>query len=151
MTNGYHWGLTPTGMKAHLFKRSLNEQALCGCHSPSGGWLLAEERNTVECCLRCLRLSQAETEIPPDAVENNVSVNFVQQVGEMTPVCNIAVPDVEAIIQLLKNLRPSESTNYLMQCYVDMVIGTLRKWIDESKERSSRATATTFTYHHPEK
>lgn len=152
MTKPDEWVLTPTGTKAHILPRGVYDgRALCGCIIPDSGWIRAEDKNTMECCLRCLKLSQAETEVPPEAVERNISVNFLQTVGEMVPVCNLSVLDLEGVIQLLKTLKPTGAGQDLLRGFVDLTVYQMQKKIDEAKERANRPTSTTFTYHHPEK
>ena len=81
--------------------------------------------------------------IPQDAKEH--SINFMQVVGPVIPLCWIPTDDIAAVVNLLKLYRPDD-TMKVAQAQFDATINTLNKYVGEAIARNNQPSVMTYTY-----
>ena len=122
--------------------------SLCGAHSTTETpWKKGSGQRS---CKRCIaaRIKASRKVLPvtttaPEADCNTpAQANYVQAVGEVTPVTYIAVPDVRVIIDLLKRAKQSSGCRITLPVTAT-VISALEDLIHEAEERCDRPEVTT--------
>jgi len=130
----------------------LHFSALCGAHSTiQAPWEITSGQRL---CKRCWAarikagrevLPETMTTTTPESKDpktSEIQTNYVQAVGEVTPVTYIAVPDVRVIIDLLKRAKQSSGCRITLPVTAT-VISALEDLIHEAEERCDRPEVTT--------
>lgn len=77
--------------------------------------------------------------IPPDATAHDI--NFMQTIGDVTPLCWIPVPDIQAVVKLLLEHMP-DSICRLKRAQFQAVISSLNEYVGEALDRNAKKTTT---------
>lgn len=81
--------------------------------------------------------------IPKDAKQHDV--NFVQTIGEVTPLCWIPVPDIQAVVKMLLDHLP-DSTCRLKRAQFQSVISSLNEYVGEALDRNAQKSSIYATF-----